>query len=56
MEPLPASAGAAAAVGANNTEQIGWALYADYLVPFEVASILLLVAMLGAIVLAKREL
>jgi NADH-quinone oxidoreductase subunit J len=55
-QPLPASAGAAAAVGANNTEQIGWALYADYLVPFEVASILLLVAMLGAIVLAKREL
>ena len=54
--PAPAGAAAAAAKGANNTEQIGWALYADYLVPFEVASILLLVAMLGAIVLAKREL
>lgn len=41
---------------ANNVEQIGWALYTDYLIPFEVASMLLLVAMIGAIVLAKREL
>jgi NADH-quinone oxidoreductase subunit J len=40
---------------AGNTEQIGWLLYTRYLVPFEVASILLLVAMIGAIVLAKRE-
>ena len=31
-------------------------LYTDYLVPFELASILLLVAMIGAIVLARREL
>jgi NADH:ubiquinone oxidoreductase subunit 6 (subunit J) len=31
-------------------------LYVDYLIPFELASILLLVAMVGAIVLAKREL
>ena len=31
-------------------------LYTDYLVPFEVASMLLLVAMIGAIVLARREL
>ena len=31
-------------------------LYTDYLIPFEVASVLLLVAMVGAIVLAKREL
>jgi NADH:ubiquinone oxidoreductase subunit 6 (subunit J) len=30
-------------------------LYTDYLVPFEVASMLLLVAMVGAIVLARRE-
>jgi NADH-quinone oxidoreductase subunit J len=39
----------------GNTEQVGWMLYTDYLVPFEVASMLLLVAMVGAIVLAKRE-
>jgi NADH:ubiquinone oxidoreductase subunit 6 (subunit J) len=31
-------------------------LYTDYLIPFEVASMLLLVAMVGAIILAKREL
>ena len=32
------------------------ALYREYLVPFEVASIFLLVAMIGAIVIGKREL
>ena len=40
----------------NNVESIGRLLYKDYLVPFEVASMLLLVAMVGAIILAKREL
>ena len=40
----------------NNTERIGMLLYTDYLIPFEVASMLLLVAMVGAIILAKREL
>ena len=40
----------------NNVERIGMLLYTDYLVPFEVASMLLLVAMVGAIILAKREL
>jgi NADH-quinone oxidoreductase subunit J len=40
----------------GNIEQVGWLLYTDYLIPFEVASVLLLVAMIGAIVLAKREL
>ncbi len=39
-----------------NTEQLGWVLYTEYLIPFEVASMLLLVAMIGAIVLAKRNL
>jgi NADH-quinone oxidoreductase subunit J len=40
----------------GNTEQVGWLLYTNYLIPFEIASMLLLVAMIGAIVLAKREL
>jgi NADH-quinone oxidoreductase subunit J len=40
----------------GNVETLGWVLYTDYLVPFEVASMLLLLAMIGAIVLAKREL
>jgi len=42
--------------GIGTVEHIGMTLYADYLIPFEVASMLLLVAMVGAIVLAKREL
>jgi len=39
-----------------NSEAVGMALYQDYLVPFEVASLFLLVAMIGAIVIGKREL
>ncbi len=39
-----------------NVERVGMLLYTDYLIPFEVASMLLLVAMVGAIILAKREL
>ena len=38
-----------------NTEQLGWLLYTEYLIPFELASMLLLVAMIGAIVLAKKN-
>ncbi len=56
----PAGASAMTAVSradaARNVEQVGWLLYTKYLVPFEVASMLLLVAMVGAIVLARREL
>jgi NADH-quinone oxidoreductase subunit J len=47
---------AAAIPVSGNTEQVGWLLYTSYLIPFEIASMLLLVAMIGAIVLAKREL
>jgi NADH-quinone oxidoreductase subunit J len=53
--PLAAAATAAIPVS-GNTEQVGWLLYTSYLIPFEIASMLLLVAMIGAIVLAKREL
>ena len=51
-----AVAAAADTIEGGNVEQVGWLLYTNYLIPFEVASILLLVAMIGAIVLAKREL
>jgi NADH-quinone oxidoreductase subunit J len=51
-----AIAPAAAIPVVGNTEQVGWMLYTSYLIPFEIASMLLLVAMIGAIVLAKREL
>lgn len=38
-----------------NTEQIGVALYSKYIIPFELISILLLVALVGAVILAKRD-
>jgi NADH-quinone oxidoreductase subunit J len=40
----------------GNTEALGDVLYSTYLFPFEVASLLLLVAMIGAIMLAKKDL
>ncbi|HAK54326.1 MAG: NADH-quinone oxidoreductase subunit J [Vicinamibacterales bacterium] len=55
-ESVPAAAPAEAGMVEGNVEQIGMLLYTNYLIPFEVASVLLLVAMIGAIVLAKREL
>lgn len=39
----------------GSTPNIGRALFTTYLLPFEVASVLLLVAMVGAVVLAKRK-
>ena len=39
----------------GNTEAVGWVLYRQYLVPFEVVSVVLLVAMIGAIVFARKE-
>lgn len=57
VRPLPVAPGPAGALSAGgNTKVVGMLLYTDYLIPFEVASILLLVAMIGAIMLAKKEL
>jgi NADH-quinone oxidoreductase subunit J len=56
MEPASAVLPTVAMPVAGNTERVGWLLYTSYLIPFEIASMLLLVAMIGAIVLAKREL
>ncbi|MCL6571739.1 MAG: NADH-quinone oxidoreductase subunit J [Bacillus sp. (in: Bacteria)] len=39
----------------NNTMQIGKALYTKYIIPFELTSVLLLVALVGSIVLAKND-
>jgi NADH-quinone oxidoreductase subunit J len=53
----PADPAPLAAVGgqaAGNTEAVGWSLYRDYLLPFEVVSVVLLVAMIGAIVMGRR--
>lgn len=51
----PGLQAAPALAAGGNTERIGWLLYTDYLVPFELASMLLLLAMIGAIVLARKE-
>ena len=40
----------------GNTQAIALALYQDYMLPVEIASILLLVAMVGAVVMAKKKL
>jgi NADH-quinone oxidoreductase subunit J len=38
-----------------NTQQIGIVLYGDYMFAFEIASLLLLVAIIGAVVMAKKR-
>ena len=38
----------------GNTEAVGWLLYRQYLVPFEIVSVVLLVAMIGAIVFGLK--
>lgn len=45
----------AAASGEPTTVPIGRALFSTFLIPFEVASIVLLVALVGAVVIAARE-
>jgi NADH-quinone oxidoreductase subunit J len=52
----PAALTAVAGVPLGNTEAVGWSLYRDDLLPFEVVSVVLLVAMIGAIVLGRKEL
>jgi NADH-quinone oxidoreductase subunit J len=39
----------------GHTELIGRTMFTEFLLPFEIASILLLVAIIGAVVLAKKE-
>ena len=41
--------------GAGNTQEVGMVLFTKYLVPFEVAAIMLLVAMISGIVLAGKK-
>ncbi len=46
---------AAPAVTAGNTERLADVLFSQYLLPFEIASILLLVAVVGSVVMAKKR-
>ncbi|HTT62196.1 MAG TPA: NADH-quinone oxidoreductase subunit J [Bryobacteraceae bacterium] len=47
--PMPAAG------GLGNTERLADVLFTDYLLPFEIASILLLVAVVGSVVMAKKR-
>jgi NADH-quinone oxidoreductase subunit J len=38
----------------GNSQAIAWQLYREYLLPFEIASVFLLVAMIGAVVLGRE--
>jgi NADH-quinone oxidoreductase subunit J len=49
------SSGAFAPGAVSSVAQIGHALFTDYAFPFEVTSILILVAMMGAVILARRD-
>jgi len=50
---LPAPASASSATG--NTERLADVLFSEYLLPFEVASVLLLVAIVGSVIMAKKR-
>lgn len=52
-EPLDQAAASTQLVG--NTEQVSDSIFSTYLVPFEAVSVLLLAALVGAIVLAKKD-
>jgi NADH-quinone oxidoreductase subunit J len=41
--------------GMGNTEEIANVLFSEYLLPFEIASVLLLVAVVGSVVMAKKR-
>jgi NADH-quinone oxidoreductase subunit J len=53
--PVEVSGGGSSPV-VGSTESIGRLLFTDYLLPFEFISVLILIAILGAVVLTKREL
>lgn len=44
-----------AAAGYSNTKELGRLLYTDYAYPFELASVILLVAIIAAVILTHRE-
>jgi len=46
--PSPSTSG-------SRSQAVAWSLYRDYLLPFEIASLFLLVAMIGAVVLGRKD-
>ena len=39
----------------GNSQAVAWILYTQHLLPFEIASVFLLIAMIGAVVLGRRQ-
>jgi NADH-quinone oxidoreductase subunit J len=54
-DPLDLTNSVARGASGANTERIADSLFSDYLVAFEVVSVLLLAALVGAVVVARRE-
>jgi NADH-quinone oxidoreductase subunit J len=52
---LPAEAEPVALAGDGSIERLADVLFAEYLLPFEIASILLLVAVVGSVVMARKR-
>lgn len=52
---FPADSGKVMHQGGAGIKELGVQLYQQYLVPFEVASIILLVGLVGAVLLAKKQ-
>ena len=52
---LPKAPPVVTAATEGNTEQIATVLFSQYLLPFEIASVLLLVAVVGSVVMAKKR-
>ena len=52
---IPPGPPAPAVPGVGNTELLADELFTNYLLPFEIASILLLVAVVGSVVMAKKR-
>jgi NADH-quinone oxidoreductase subunit J len=53
-DPLPAER-QVATVNGSNTATVGDSIFSQYLIPFEVVSVLLLAALIGAIVIARKD-
>jgi NADH-quinone oxidoreductase subunit J len=51
----PEAMPAPAAIAGSNTKALGVAIYTDYVYPFELASVILLVALIAAVVLNLRQ-
>ncbi|MSV28842.1 MAG: NADH-quinone oxidoreductase subunit J [Bryobacterales bacterium] len=55
LAQAPVAAQSGGSVSPGNVEAIADVLFSEYLLPFEVASILLLVAVVGSVIMAKKR-